>query len=908
MNSFLAKSLVCVAILLTSLFSQLDAIAQVTKEMRSTSKVFPTTGPVTGRLVDEAGWPIVGALVVQYGKSKGYGYSEFDFPGRKFETNNRAGTDLNGNFKFESYDFDHASETETYFVHSKYAFRRVRSPYTVFGETVLSKGEDVTGYILSHDGEPIEGAEVGVSVPAEEITGVSHGRTKTDAEGRFTLPHAAVEGRASMWMRIPGQHSQWLTWYADEDVKGATEAVQRSPDQVVIGEDFEFRFRAPRPVKIKVVAGDTKQPISISRVMFRRYPTDAGRGFGIPIGQREIKANKNQIEYKYLQPGINRFWIFPEEKAQYPAVFIDVRLAEDEMSAPDVEIKIPRGATIRGRVADKVTGKPVEDALLEFLPEQPGKLLAAGIFVRQYCRTKPDGTFSVVVPATATKIQVIGDCGNYRAIPPGLADKLPQSFSKAADGTYVRAKAKFTIPEGLEKIVEPNSGENLDVGAFHLEEATKATGTVVDSKGLPLANVGILTTGSRYTSSQRVPFGRTDKNGRFEIGALFTNAIRDLPRSRMAKDAGPTADVFFFDVERGLSKMVTIKESEPSEIRVTLEDSPAAWGRVVDSLTGKPAEGVKVSGNGSVSRLILGATTDKDGSFLLEHLPRDGVSFSFSKEGYNHHHQRIQFLGQDKDRTLLDVDDIRLIKQFSLHRPKKPDVTGLSPAKSVDHLITHIATELRNISPRGPSLSWNSADPDTQLKTQVTKDVANVLDRLLDENESNEFQVAATLKILQALSTSQGGEMIAYSAQVKRMKQIMLKNLDQADVFDSYSRFRFAFESGDEYVLALDNNKTPEVRFWATQKMLRETEHDLGTSAQLGIQRTGPGEFKKRLAIMEKAWRIGLNEFPDEDSGGTPFQARILSSMTRVVAQIKQKPYDEERLSAIQAVIAELNE
>ena len=160
---------------------------------------------------------------------KGSGYSQFAIPTRKFETNNRAVTDLLGNFEFESYDFDHGNDTKTYFVHPNYAFHRVRFPFEVYGDTVLTKGEEVAGlYSSPMMANQLKGAEVGISsVPKEEITGVSHGRTKTDSDGRFVLPHAGVDGRASLWMKIPGQHSQRLSWYADEGIQGAASALER---------------------------------------------------------------------------------------------------------------------------------------------------------------------------------------------------------------------------------------------------------------------------------------------------------------------------------------------------------------------------------------------------------------------------------------------------------------------------------------------------------------------------------------------------------------------------------------------------------------------------------------------------------------------------------------------------------
>ena len=393
------------------------------------------------------------------------------------------------------------------------------------------------------------------------------------------------------------------------------------------------------------------------------------------------------------------------------------------------------------------------------------------------------------------------------------------------------------------------------------------------------------------------------KSGRCSLMRFVT-----CHKSSSNKETEPTADVLFFDVDRGLSKMVTIKESESTEIRVELAESPAISGRVVDSISGEPVSGVRISGNGSVHRLILGATTNSDGFFLLEHVPRDGVSFSFIKDGFKHHHERYQFLGENQDKIQLDVSDIKLFKEFAYDRPEKPDVTGLIPKESVDKLVAHIAKELGKMPQREPSLSWNSSDPDTMFKAQLAKDVSAIMDNIFDENGETEFQVVSTLRIFRALSTPQGGEMIAYSPQVKRMKQVLLENLDQGDVFDFFTKFRFTRNSPGEYEIALDNNQSSKVKLWATQKLLSELERDLASSAQLGFQRTGAAEFQKRLRSVEKAWRLGLGELRDENSDGVIFQARIRGSMKRVVDLIEEKPHDEKRLSVIKAIIAEITE
>ena len=73
----------------------------------------------------------------------------------------------------------------------------------------------------------------------------------------------------------------------------------------------------------------------------------------------------------------------------------------------------------------KTTGLPIADVLLAFQPEQPGKLLSKRISLfGNLFELTTDGTFSVVMPESTLKIQVVGDCGNYETIPFGLAERM----------------------------------------------------------------------------------------------------------------------------------------------------------------------------------------------------------------------------------------------------------------------------------------------------------------------------------------------------------------------------------------------------------------------------------------------------------------------------------------------------
>ncbi len=864
-------------------------------ELISTSLAYPTTSPITGRIVDESGRPIMGAVVIQYSKSTGSSYWYFGGgKDAKHEICNRATTDILGRFKFKEWDFDH--NTRVYVVHSGYPITQIRNKLSIFGDTVLKKGTDISGRILTRDGKPVKDAEVELPyLPDKEITKISHGTTKTDSNGAFTLKNAGVDGKAYLQLKVKDRFYSGLTWFENDDKPGVAQSQAHDPKSVMIGNDFEYRLPELRPIHFSVVSADSGKPVEVQAVFAGFSPIADGFN-SYPSGHFYVGIDKNKIAYDFLKTGYNRFYIFPTMKSKHSPFFLDVPLSDSGEPPKDLIAKAPKGTQITGIVTDASSGKGIPNAPILFVSETPGAMLDQNHLPRERCFTDDDGRFESVLPAGRWKVRVSGDCGDYCVYPSNLEKDLPQSFQF---GGAKNVKAKFTVPPELEKRLEFGEGETVDAGIFNLKKSVVAKGTVVDADGKPISNVAFISEPERYIFSRK-RFGKTDKFGRFTIKNLFTNGIEDLPKSRNATSG--EGKIFFWHHEKRMSAFIKVQKDDCDSIKVTLTDSPAAWGRVIDSISGKPLGGVRMFGNHTIGFLQMGAYTRDDGSYLLEYVPRQGIFLSCSKPKYKHESLRIDFTAADKDVLVLEVPDFKMRKlgQYAFGTPDKPDITGLSPLQTVDALTVHIAKQLEKIPEDPDPNRWGSDDPDTQFKFKVSKDVSEVVERLLDENKDPSYQVALSTKILSALSVSKGGSMIMHNGGVRRMRKILLKNLDREGVLATYKAFTFTTNGSDLTLTALESSQSSAARLWAASQLLNEANSDLANSIQLGVRSTSQATFEYRFANAKKAWSTLLSEFPDVPVyGSLNYKGYTGQRVRAMIGQTQSRPHHEERLQTV---------
>jgi hypothetical protein len=206
---------------------------------------------------------------------------------------------------------------------------------------------------------------------------------------------------------------------------------------------------------------------------------------------------------------------------------------------------LKRGVWVRGKVTDKLTGKPVR-AHIQYKPAPDNPLRGeVADFTRfpsvplELYSTRPDGTFRVPALPGPGAITATGPYGEY-------------------------------IGDGNVAINPTKDGESVPC-EIALDPGRKLTGTVLDPDGKPLAGVFA-----------------------FNLNPFHFWTSRPLPTASFrltAVDPRGRRSMVFLHPDKRLVKAVELEGSAPDPITVRLEPAGAVTGRLVDE-DGQPRPGV----------------------------------------------------------------------------------------------------------------------------------------------------------------------------------------------------------------------------------------------------------------------------------------------------------------------------
>jgi protocatechuate 3,4-dioxygenase beta subunit len=421
-------------------------------------------------------------------------------------------------------------------------------------DVTMSSGYEVTGRVLDASGAPVAGALVGAAEHPQatdqmfiEFPGMERiERPTTDGEGKFALR----VGKG--------------TWF--------------------------FAFKAAGYV-VKVTEGKSvESSMSIGDVTLDEGGEIAGRVVrvsGMPVEGAGVGIR---------DPGIRYFHVVTDEEGRFtfrdlPRRTFDVTVYKAdgsratkavEVPSSDVLIELPDAITLRGRVVDAETSKPISDFMLGVTTSQPG-----GAGKSPY--HAEDGSFEV------------------EAVP---VDGLALAVSAAG---YAESKKLVDLVEGEEP-------EPVEIG---LARGIRVHGTVKDESGRPLEGVSVgydkhIVMGRTGSMTMRESQVTTDANGTFSFDSV-----------------SPGKAQFGFSKQGYLRTDRTI-EATGREQRLDVEMSTgvALRGIVVDE-SGAPVAGANVRGTTSgASRVGAGMRTVADGRFTLEPLEPGRVTVYAGATGY----------------------------------------------------------------------------------------------------------------------------------------------------------------------------------------------------------------------------------------------------------------------------------
>jgi RNA polymerase sigma factor (sigma-70 family) len=373
----------------------------------------------------------------------------------------------------------------------------------------------------------------------------------TGADGRFALHGVGPGLRAFLSVVDPRFTNQVLEINAD--------ATSTSPP-------LSFALQPARTITGRVTYADTGKPVPNAEVQVSGFDQ-----FQAGVGARPIMIASDAEGQFHANPGSGADGFvsaYAPDGQPYVAAArrIDWPKGAIRLSA---DLALPRGATMRGKVTEQGSGRPVSGAVVRFVH---GRSANDEVDIRQSrpVETAADGSFALAVAARRGYLIVRAPTDDY------VLQELDRGlfFDGQASGrrAYVHAFLACDATAG---------GPSLDV-KLALRPGVTVAGRIVSPDGQPAVDAWML---SRIHLSPRSPLFRmwsgdyhgTARNGRFELSGLDPNY--EVP-------------VSFFDPKRNLGATVRFsgKSAGGEPIVVKLEPCATATARLVGP-DGKPLGG-----------------------------------------------------------------------------------------------------------------------------------------------------------------------------------------------------------------------------------------------------------------------------------------------------------------------------
>jgi RNA polymerase sigma factor (sigma-70 family) len=490
----------------------------------------------------------------------------------------------------------------------------------------LVKDVPIRGRILDPDGRPLPGAKLRITAvfsPHGDLGGYLAALRKGDtgqyafakawagplpglpavlttgADGRFTLAGVGRERLVRLHLEGPAITTAEL------------EAMTRAGEKVggLHPASFDFLTTASRPIRgvvrdrasRKPLAGVSVQPCAgFTPMPGRVVVTDQE-------GRYELLGLAKTTRYELLVKPAGGLYFERRTEFRDPPGLGPLTV--------DIDM-VQGGVTVRGKITDKTTGKPVARARIYYYPlyanPRATTLVASMWFPRSEAVTGADGKFALTVLPGQGMMGAIGP-GRDAYMPARITPKEIKAFFKAPlahpdqMSRAIGGNAASFIHEEHQAVVllEPDDKEKALVRNIVLEPAKFLTlkGRLVGSDDKPLAGVSI------GGWSRRRGDTKTLKTPEFTVEGIDPRAERQL---------------IFFHQEKKLGlfiKKLGIAARGP--LVVKLLPCGSTVGRLVDP-SGEPVAGGRILVGGVTSEQVGGGyyqlTTDKTGRFRIDGL------------------------------------------------------------------------------------------------------------------------------------------------------------------------------------------------------------------------------------------------------------------------------------------------
>ena len=562
----------------------------------------------------------------------------------------------------------------------------------------------ISGTVVSAEGRPIAGATIEVdeiiqpedtaeylraaarpemtvaSLPSSKsIKGDSISPVTSDANGKFTIDGIAPGHIAALkirgddfaltWTRIANAESKRLTilrrpgMFSDQYGKitiygNNNPTVVCEATQVISGTLVDRETGAPLP-DVEIYS-DRFANLPFSEVRDLKTVTDDEGRFrlsGMPAG------HTNGISAIPLVNGKSKLYVARDFAVE----------PHSGAKSVDVRFKLQRGILVKGKVVDKVTGKPIANAEVNYKPYRSNPL-ASKLYSEDWIpsplekrRTAEDGTFRLVALPGKSLVDVLTDDDSPYPSGQGWSE-IPGVEKNPSGSIFVFGRfANALHPTAMKEIaVDETNHAAIDI-TFELDPGKKVPVNLVDQDGQPIVGAEMLYGHSSYRLDRREVVGN-------QVELSFAK--------------GQQRTVAFYHKQRNLGAIHTIGFADES-VTVQLMPNTTVTGKMVNA-GGDPIVNAllrfdMVNRNGTVQSLPFKAYTNSKGEFKQLALPGN---------------YKLQAEAPPADFFLIDYD-------LKVHSNTPINMGTFDPKKRTEEEFEKL--NMRTVASKGRE--WNNVEP-----------------------------------------------------------------------------------------------------------------------------------------------------------------------------------------------------
>ena len=365
---------------------------------------------VTGRVLDPTGKPAAGVAVDIIGRPRAPEVGT-DVSTSPYHLLGHGATDGDGRFRIEASRTSMASFFEVY---ALAAGTGTSMSWTALNPDAAQPTADVRlrpeqiirGRLVDVNGQPTAGVEV-------HIQFYSHGRGESDSIG---LPWAGPLEGIPAWPKPVTTDAQGRFAFTGigrgfvalrvRDPRFACQRFDLKDNERDEGKEVTLALQPATIIEGRALAADTGQPIPLAVISVRA-------SYGVFGGMFTTKFRADDQGRFKISPYAGDYFrmrVHPGEGQPY-------LVRQDEFAwtkgavKKEIDLRLPRGVLIQGKVTEVGTGRPVPGASVQFFPRNPREDVLGGS--EAIVASKDDGSFQVAVPPGKGYLLVLGPNANY---------------------------------------------------------------------------------------------------------------------------------------------------------------------------------------------------------------------------------------------------------------------------------------------------------------------------------------------------------------------------------------------------------------------------------------------------------------------------------------------------------------